>query len=59
LGAQDCFYEPYGAYTGAVSTNLLVDIGVKHVLIGHSERRTIFKEDDAMINEKVLKVCLA
>lgn len=55
LGAQDVFYESAGAYTGAVSSDLLKQVGATHVLIGHSERRTIFKEDDATINKKVKK----
>jgi triosephosphate isomerase len=58
LGAQDCFYESTGAFTGAVSTDLLKEVGVTHVLIGHSERRTIFKEDDVIINKKVKRVFL-
>jgi len=56
LGGQNCFFESEGAYTGAVSTNMLKDIGVKYVLVGHSERRTLFKEDDKVINRKVKKV---
>lgn len=56
VGAQDVFYETSGAYTGAVSTNLLKEVGAKYVLVGHSERRTIFKEDDNTINKKVKKV---
>lgn len=56
LGAQDCYTEVSGAFTGAVSTDLLKDMGVSYILIGHSERRTIFKEDDSVINKKVHKV---
>ncbi len=56
MGAQDVFYESAGAYTGAVSSDLLKQVGATHVLIGHSERRTIFKEDDVTINKKVKKV---
>eukprot|EP00981_Chlorochromonas_danica_P008286 scaffold2089_cov189-Ochromonas_danica.AAC.5 len=56
LGAQDCFYETSGAYTGAVSTELLKEVGASYVLVGHSERRTIFKECDKTINKKVKKV---
>ncbi len=56
IGGQDCFYESSGAYTGAVSTEILREMGASYVLIGHSERRTIFKEDDATINKKVKKV---
>lgn len=55
VGAQDVFYETSGAFTGAVSTNLLKEVGASYVLVGHSERRTIFKEDDNTINRKVKK----
>jgi triosephosphate isomerase len=50
------FYEATGAYTGEISGELLKELGVEYVLIGHSERRTIFKEDDTMINKKIRKV---
>lgn len=59
LGAQDVFYESSGAYTGAVSTNLLQEVGSSYVLVGHSERRTLFQETDATINKKVKKVLQA
>lgn len=55
LGGQDVFYESSGAYTGAVSADLLKEVGSSYALIGHSERRTIFKEDDVVINRKVKK----
>ena len=53
LGAQDCYVEAKGAYTGAVSMGMLKTTGVKAVLAGHSERRCIFDENDDMINQKV------
>lgn len=56
LGAQDCYFESEGAYTGAVSTCMLKDIGATYVLCGHSERRTLFGDDDFAINRKVKKV---
>jgi triosephosphate isomerase len=56
LGAQDCFFESEGAYTGAVSTCMLKDIGVTYILCGHSERRTLFGDDDFAINRKVKKI---
>jgi len=56
LGGQDCHFEADGAYTGAVSTGMLKDVGVKYVLCGHSERRVLFKDDDTAINRKVRKV---
>ncbi len=58
LAAQNCYPEKTGAFTGEVSPFLLKDIGCSHVIIGHSERRQIFKEEDAFINRK-LKAVLA
>ncbi len=55
IGAEDMYYEEKGAYTGEVSPEMLVDAGVKYVIIGHSERREYFKEDDNIINKKVQK----
>jgi triosephosphate isomerase len=52
IGAQNIFYEEKGAFTGEVSPLMLKDL-VSHVLIGHSERRQIFKENDSGINKKV------
>ncbi|MDA8339353.1 MAG: triose-phosphate isomerase [Nitrospiraceae bacterium] len=53
LSAQDVFYEDKGAYTGEVSPVMLTDMGCKHVIIGHSERRQYFKETDEIINRKI------
>ncbi len=53
LGAQDCYFEPNGAYTGEVSLAMLKDCGVKVVLVGHSERRHVIGESDVLINRKV------
>jgi triosephosphate isomerase len=53
LAAQDVFYEEKGAYTGEVSPVMIVDIGCKYVIIGHSERRQYFKETDEVINKKI------
>jgi triosephosphate isomerase len=53
LGAQDCYFEPNGAYTGEVSLSMLKDCGVQVVIIGHSERRHVIGEDDLLINAKV------
>jgi triosephosphate isomerase len=53
LGAQDCSSEANGARTGEVSASMLVDLGVQHVIIGHSERRQFHHESDKLISEKV------
>jgi len=52
LSSQNCHFEDKGAFTGEISIGMLKEIGVDYVIIGHSERRTIFGEDDAMINAK-------
>ncbi len=53
LGAQDCAFGLLGAYTGEVSVKSLKQLGVKYVLIGHSERRGYFKEDSGLLKFKV------
>lgn len=53
LGAQNMHFEESGAYTGEISPIMLKDIGVDYVLIGHSERRQYFKEDDELLNKKL------
>ena len=55
IGAENMYYEEKGAYTGEVAPNMLTDIGVKYVIIGHSERREYFAETDETVNKKVLK----
>ncbi len=54
-GAQDCYFEAKGAFTGEISAGMLADCGVAYVILGHSERRHTIGhlEDDAMINRKV------
>ena len=56
LAAQDVHWENQGAFTGKVSADMLKDIGVDYVIIGHSEQRTYFGETDEKINKKAVKV---
>jgi triosephosphate isomerase (TIM) len=54
LGAQNCASEPSGAYTGEVSAPMIRSTGARYVIIGHSERRTYYDEDDKLLNKKTL-----
>ena len=53
IGAENCHYESHGAYTGEVSAEMLKELGVKYVIIGHSERRQYYNETDFTVNKKV------
>ena len=53
LGAQNLYHEPKGAFTGEISASMLTACGVSHVIIGHSERREYFVENDVLVNLKV------
>jgi triosephosphate isomerase len=53
LGAQNLYYEKSGAFTGEISASMLTDVGCKYVILGHSERRHVMHESDALINKKV------
>lgn len=55
IGAENMYFEENGAYTGEIAPAMLTDIGVKYVIIGHSERREYFAETDETVNKKVLK----
>lgn len=55
IGAENMYFEESGAYTGEIAPNMLTDVGVKYVIIGHSERREYFAETDETVNRKVLK----
>jgi len=56
LAAQDVHWENQGAFTGKVSADMLKEIGVEYVIIGHSEQRSYFGETDETVNKKVRKV---
>jgi triosephosphate isomerase len=56
LGAQDCYPEDSGAFTGAISPVMLAKLAVRYVVCGHSERRHIFGDDDQTVNRKVQAV---
>ena len=56
FGAQDCFWEDKGAFTGEVSPQFLKNLGCSYVIIGHPERTIQLKEDDRMINMKIKAV---
>lgn len=53
LGAQNVYHEAGGAFTGELSAAMLLDVGCRYVILGHSERRHILKESDADVNKKV------
>ena len=53
VGAQNCYHEAKGAFTGELSPAMLVDIGCQYVILGHSERRQIFRESSTDVSKKV------
>lgn len=55
VGAQNMYFEENGAYTGEISADMLKSVGAEYVILGHSERRTIFGESDETINKKMKK----
>jgi triosephosphate isomerase len=59
LGAQHCHHEEKGAFTGEVSPEMLAKLDVRYVIAGHSERRELFGETDAMVNAKVMAILRA
>ena len=52
VGAQDVCAEPVGAFTGQVAAAMLKDVGCRYVIVGHSERRRLYHEDDALVARK-------
>lgn len=54
IGAQNMYFEKQGAFTGEISPVMLQDLGVSYVILGHSERRELFKEDNNLIQKKVV-----
>jgi len=59
LGAQNVYHENNGAFTGELSTAMLLDVGCKYVILGHSERRQVMGETDADVNKKTRKALAA
>lgn len=59
LGSQDCFWEEKGAFTGEISVQMLEDLKVQYVIVGHSERRQIIEESDEVVNQKLKAVLQA
>ena len=59
LGSQNCHWEDSGAFTGEVSIEMLKEFGVEYIIVGHSERRQLFNENDNMINKKIKAILSA
>jgi triosephosphate isomerase (TIM) len=53
VGAQNCYYEPKGAFTGEISLSMLKEVGATFVIVGHSERRHVFGETDDLVHRKM------
>ena len=56
IGAQNCYFEKKGAFTGEISVEMLKEVGCSYVIVGHSERRAIFDETNELINKKLLAI---
>ncbi len=59
IGAQDAYFEKEGAFTGEISMEMVKNMGCRYILIGHSERRLLFKESDKEIRKKIIAACVA
>ena len=57
VGAQDCYFEDFGAFTGEISAGMLKSAGASYSIVGHSERRLLFNETEEIVNKKVIS-CL-
>ena len=55
IGSQNMYFEEKGAFTGEIAPDMLTSVGVEYVILGHSERRSFFAENDETVNKKVLK----
>ena len=55
IGAENVYFEDSGAYTGEIAPNMLTDLGIKYVILGHSERREYFAETNETVNKKMIK----
>ena len=56
IGAQNCYFEPKGAFTGEISTEMISKLGCTHTIVGHSERRKFFGESNETVNRKAVAV---
>ena len=56
IGAQNCYFEKKGAWTGEISVEMLKEVGCSYIIVGHSERRAIFGETNELINKKLLAI---
>lgn len=59
VGTQNCYHEAKGAFTGEISTGMLLDLGCRYAILGHSERRAIFQETSLDVNRKLVAVLAA
>lgn len=59
VGSQNMYHEPKGAYTGEVSADMLLDVGCKYVILGHSERRNVLGESNEDVNRKLVAALAA
>src|SRR5215831_10781630 len=59
VAAQDMHWEREGAFTGEISAQMITEAGAEYVIIGHSERRRLFGETDAIVNRKLVAACAA